>query len=296
MACTGPGCGWRSGGVLDVELPVAGEGRFPRAWLAAACAKGGRNGRYYRVPRSVVASVQAYLDPVEGSRREAISRAQRAGRYERLPGIRVVSGWDARSGVLYLEAGSQVRRLAADVAGPDERRLLFRRGEHGLEPLAVWLTPGGLPKRPHGWEDTFQAANARVRDAWTASGGRGGAALFCRPHMCRHSFALKWFSILSVVWEHRLEGFTAEEAKDLRDVFGDLWFQLATLLGHADPATTRNVYLEPFCSLQVDYLMSLLDEEETAGVAALVRAVAADSGRVLTGLGGGLSGAGLVRR
>ena len=65
-----------------------------------------------------------------------------------------------------------------------------------------------------------------------------------------------------MVWEHRLEGFTAEEVKDLRDTFGDLWFQLATLMGHADPATTRDIYLEPFCALQVDYLMSLLDEEE----------------------------------
>ena len=174
--------------------------------------------------------------------------------------------------------------MRADALGPDERRLLFRQTPAGLEPLAVWLTPAGIPKKPQGWEDTFQAANARIQDAWAAGGRRGEAPLFCRPHMCRHSFALKWFSILSLAWEQRLDGFTASESADLRDMFGDLWFQLATLMGHADPSTTRDTYLEPFSSLRLDYLMSLLSEDERAGVDALVRAVAAGTGRVLSSL------------
>lgn len=33
---------------------------------------------------------------------------------------------------------------------PGERRLLFRETEHGLEPLAVWLTPAGMPKKLQG--------------------------------------------------------------------------------------------------------------------------------------------------
>jgi hypothetical protein len=41
--------------------------------------------------------------------------------------------------------------------------------------------------------------------------------------------------------------------------------------------------LEPFSSLRLDYLMALLDEDERAGVDALVRAVAGGTGRVLTG-------------
>jgi integrase len=83
------------------------------------------------------------------------------------------------------------------------------------------------------------------------------------------------------VWEQRVEGFTGEELKDLRHQFGDVWFQLATLLGHADPATTRDYYLEPFTSLQADYLMSLLDEEEQTAVGALIRSVATHSTRTL---------------
>ena len=52
------------------------------------------------------------------------------------------------------------------------------------------------------------------------------------------------------------------------------------------------VPLGPFCGLQVDYLMSLLDEEEKTGVDALVRAVAADSGRALTGIAAPVGGEG----
>jgi integrase len=278
---------WAS--VLDVELPSPGSERYPRAWLAAACVKGGRGGRLYRIPRRALAAVGAYLDPLEGSRSEVVRRAQRAGRYDRLSEVRVVTGYNARSRVLSVLGPSGSVPISVDVVGPDERRLLFRRTAQGLEPLALWLAANGLPKKVHGWEDTFADANRRVARVWagTAGGGRDAEAecpLWARPHMARHSFALKWFSILSVVWDRRLDGFTDEEMKDLREQFGDIWYQLATLLGHADPATTRDYYLEPFTGLQVDYLMALLDEDEQVGIDALVRAVAVGGGRTLTGV------------
>jgi hypothetical protein len=284
---------WAS--VLDVELPAdvsAGGTRFPKAWLSAACIKGRREGREYRIPRSVLRSVASYLDPVEGSRAEAVRRAQRAGRYDGVPGTRIVAGYHWRRRTLAIEAEDGVRHVPADAVGPDERRRLFRRVPGGLEPAALWLGTDGMPKKAHGWEDTFGDANARVADAWAAANypGLDGQAredrkaqcpLWCRPHMARHSFALKWFSVLSVVWEPRVEEFTAAELADLRDQLGDIWYQMAGLLGHAHPQTARDVYLEPFTALQVDYLMELLDEDEAASVNALVRAVAADSGRVL---------------
>lgn len=275
---------WAS--VLDVELPLIGTERFPKAWLSAACIKGGKEGRFYRIPRSVLRSVAAYTDPLEGSRVEAIRRAQRSGRYERLHGLRIVTGYNGRSRVLHVVGANGTVPMSVDVMGPDERRGLFRRTPRGLEPLALWLAPDGMPKKAHGWQDTFQAANRRITELWARSGGRRAeeCPLWARPHMCRHSFALKWFSILSVVWQHRVEGFSSEEMKDLREQFGDIWYQLATLLGHRDPMTTKDIYLEPFTALEIDYLMSLLDEEETTAVDALVRALAADSGRTLTGV------------
>jgi hypothetical protein len=45
--------------------------------------------------------------------------------------------------------------------------------------------------------------------------------------------------------------------------------------------TTRDIYLEPFASLEVDYLMSLLDEDEATAVDALLRALAEDGRPVM---------------
>ncbi|MEU9757924.1 integrase, partial [Streptomyces althioticus] len=98
---------------------------------------------------------------------------------------------------------------------------------------------------------------------------------------CRHSFALKWFSILSLLEERRLEGFTPEEIEDFRDQLGDIWLQLAILLGHKHPDTTRDHYLEPFTGLQLSYLMSLLDDDEQAGVDSLVRIFARHGGSTI---------------
>jgi integrase len=207
----------------------------------------------------------------------------------------VVTGYNARSRVLYIAGPDGSVPVSVDVFGPDERRLLLRETPQGPEPLWLWLGPDGMPKRAHGWQDTFQRANARVAAVWERSSPDGLDAreraaqcpLWARPHMLRHSFALKWYSILTLVWEHRIEGFSASEVKDLREQLGDVWYQMAALMGHRDPMTTRNVYLEPFARLEVDYLMSLLDGEESAGVDALVRAVTADSGRVLAAVGAG---------
>jgi hypothetical protein len=113
---------WAS--VLDVELPGADGHSFGRAWLAAACAKGGRGGRLYRVPRSVLASLAGYLGPVEGSRPAAVRRAQAAGRYEALHGVRVVTGYSPRSRAFTVTGPDGAGRVSADVLGPDERSRL----------------------------------------------------------------------------------------------------------------------------------------------------------------------------
>ncbi|MFZ3596691.1 integrase [Streptomyces sp. BH104] len=283
---------WAS--VLDVELPAPGGERMATARLAAKCVKGGREGRTYWIPRQVLRSVEGYRDPLEGSRAEAVRRAQREGRYERLSGVRVVTGHDNRTRRLHLASIGGPETVDLDELAPDERRLLFRRTPQGLEPLWVWLSVNGLPKKPHSWEDTFDAANRRIAEAWlrkTDPEGRLGeeqreqvrreCPLWATPHMCRHSFALKWFSILSLLEERRLEGFSPEEIEDFRDQLGDIWLQLAVLLGHRHPDTTREYYLEPFTGLQVSYLMALLDDDEKSGVDTLVRIFARHGGSVV---------------
>ncbi|WP_217491787.1 site-specific integrase [Tsukamurella pseudospumae] len=275
---------WAS--VLDVEVPEPSAQRFVPAHLAAACIKGGRAGRTYRIPRTVLRSVAGYTDSVAGSRIHAIRRAQKAGRYERLTGIRIVVGYRPQSRHLLIEDDrGGVDPVSLDVLGPDERRQLFRRTKGGLEPLWLWLAPSGVPKKPHGWEDTFDHANDRVASVWTATVGDGrdpaACPLWARPHMLRHSFCLRWYSILSAVWRSRVAGLSEEQMRDLRDQLGDIWFQLAALMGHAHPMTTRETYLEPFAGLEFDYLMALLDEDETAGVDSLLHALADAGGRTV---------------
>ncbi|MEU1947530.1 site-specific integrase, partial [Streptomyces sp. NPDC020125] len=247
---------WAS--VLDVELPDSGGERMGTAWLAAKCVKGGREGRTYWIPRQVLRSVEGYLDPLEGSRAEVIRRAQRQGRYERLTGVRVVTGHDPRTRQVHVATARGSETVPLDELTPDDRRLLFRRTPQGLEPLWVWLSVNGLPKKPHSWEDTFDAANRRVAEAWLRKTDPEGrlnreqreqvrreCPLWATPHMCRHSFALKWFSILSLLEERRLQGFSPDEVEDFRDQLGDIWLQLAVLLGHRHPDTTREYYLNP---------------------------------------------------
>jgi integrase len=81
-------------------------------------------------------------------------------------------------------------------------------------------------------------------------------------HMCRRSFFLECFSIPWWVWEMRIDGFHRFGNQELRYRFSDNWLQLATLMGHADPLTTRDIYLEPFTGLRVEYLIPMLDEDE----------------------------------
>ncbi|HEV2639031.1 MAG TPA: hypothetical protein VGX23_28055 [Actinocrinis sp.] len=273
---------WAS--VLDVEVPVGdSSGRFPKAWLATACIKGGRAGREYRIPRGVLNAVAAYCDLLEGSRAEAVGRARRAGRYERVSGLTIVTGYTRSTRSLAVLTESGRASVPLDVLGPEERLGLFRRTEAGLEPLALWLGHDGMPKQAHGWEKTFARANQRISRLWGAAHGTDGreCPLWARPHMCRHSYALRWFVILSSVWSRQVEGFTQAEVRDLREQFGDVWFQLATLLGHSSPEVTKDWYLEPFTGLQLDYLMALLDEDEQAAVDALLERAVADEPRVL---------------
>lgn len=285
---------WAS--ILDVELPFGAKGRYLKAWLAAACIKGAPDeGRYYRIPRRVLMdSVASYMDEVEGSRTEVIRRAQRAGRYDRLPGVRIVTGYSARTRELHIESASGGSvPLSLDVLGPDERLRLFRRTPHGLEPLAVWLSHDGLPKKVGGWEDTFRDANERIADLWADLSAeeltpeqrerrRSQCPVWARAHMLRHSFALRWYLVLSMVWQPHLDGYTDEQLKDLRDQFGDVWYALSILMGHSHPDTTRDHYLAPFTGLHVDYLMALLDEDEQRALEALVRTAVAATGVVLT--------------
>jgi site-specific recombinase XerD len=236
------------GSILILELPPLESGRsFYTCRLADNSAKGGY-GHPFWMPRTVLTAVRAYI---EGPRARVVRDAQAAGHYEQLAGLRIVEVRHGRS-VRLTEAGGEVVERSWNVLGPGLRRKLFRRTPAGLEPLALWLHEDGMPRDPHGWHHTFDTANDRV----AALGLRD---FRCTPHMCRHSFALKWFSVGKLVNSARLGHLTEDETQDFRAQFGDTWHLVQTMLGHARVETTKNVYLEPFRKLDVELLLAQAD-------------------------------------
>ena len=228
------------------EMPTMEAARgFFTCRLADACAKGGY-GHLYRMP-PVLSGVRAY---VEGARARAVREAQDVNRYDQVPGRRCRKAVRRFSVALPDEDGLTERSL--NVVGAGLRRKLFRHTPSGLEPLALWLNEDGMPRDPHGWHHTFETANRRIA-------GLGLPDFSCTPHMCRHSFALRWFSIGKLVHSARLGHLSQEEAADFRAQFGDTWHLAQTMLGHARVETTKNVYLEPFRNLDVEVLLTHAD-------------------------------------
>lgn len=236
---------WAS--VLSIEIPVPGEigdRGFVTCRLASACAKGGR-GRRFWMPRQIVFDVAAYI---EGERAQAVRRARAEGRYEQTEGRRVVQRVLGGRRLQLSDDLGAVSVVSWDALAPAARRRLFRRDDAGLNPLALWLNEDGMPREPHGWQHTFTTANRRV-----ARVGLVGVA--ATAHMLRHSFALRWFAVGRLMYERRFAHLDAEEMRDYRAQFGDTWYFVMTLLGHADVSTTMDTYLEPFRDLDVELLI-----------------------------------------
>ena len=220
----------------------------------------------FYVSASALAGVTTYMAT---TRRAAIRRAQRQGRYDRMPGVRMVTRishgrdcrieWEDRLG----RRGEEAIRLI----GERGRRLLFIEGTSGLEPLALWLTEGGLPMDYRSWEAVFRSANQRC--------ARFGKPIVTSPHVCRHSFALKMLVTLHRALDQRF-GLSREERDDLRKVYGDAFALVKDLLGHRSEQTTRETYLEPLNGIR---LATMLDGSEDLDT--VLARVAASSRRVM---------------
>lgn len=234
---------WAS--VLQLELPFDDPSRgFMTSRLSAACAKGGA-GRKYWMPRRVLTDVLAY---VQGERAAAVRRAQRAQRYGRVRGARMVDRLTGSRRVELHDIDGRRSSASLDALDPIARRRLFLQTPAGLEPVALWLNEDGMPRVPHGWQHTFAAANTRVFRA-------GLLGLSATAHMLRHSFALRWFSVGRLLYEKRFAHLDPDEMRDFRAQFGDTWYFVMTLLGHRHVSTTMNTYLEPFRDLDVALLI-----------------------------------------
>ncbi|MGT2530695.1 site-specific integrase [Streptomyces nojiriensis] len=153
--------------LLTFEVPrrPMNRGRYCRGKLAAQVTRS-KKARTYYIASDVIGDIEAYED---SSRAWVVRKAQRAGRYDRLPGMRLVTEvsrglkpivrWSDRKGVMGEEK--------LDKLTWQERTLLFTEGPHGPEPLWLWLNERGLPFHPHSWEGVFRTANKRCERVLT---------------------------------------------------------------------------------------------------------------------------------
>ncbi|MBF6221807.1 site-specific integrase [Nocardia abscessus] len=239
---------WAS--VVLPELPRLETGRaYYTCALADRCAKG-EYGHAYWLPRRVLSDVWAY---VEGSRARVVRQAQAARTYERLAKRMVVDPGRSRGSVVMPdeENGGRVVR-AWNMVRPAARRRMFRETSEGLEPVWLWLNEDGMPRDPHGWHHTFDAANQRIA-------AFGLDNFHVTPHMGRHSAALRWFSAGKMVYAKQLAHLDGDEVRDFREQFGDTWDLVQTMLGHRRVETTKSVYLEPFQNLSVEILLAQIE-------------------------------------
>ncbi|MBE1513430.1 hypothetical protein H4W26_000185 [Nesterenkonia halotolerans] len=213
--------------------------------LAAACAKTNQS-RPYWIETKALNAVTLYR---ETERAHAVRIAQSAGRYEKAPEKLIIDSVDKRGifAILHEDSGI-INNINMGNLSPSDRLRLYVRGADGLSPAALWLNEDGMPRSKTTWYKSFNRANARVRKA-------GIENLSCNPHMLRHSFALRWYSVARLVWERKWAPEPASRAKDFREQFGDAWSFVQTMLGHSNVETTKQIYLQPFNALNVRLLL-----------------------------------------
>lgn len=217
--------------LLAVELPssVLREGQRSIPYrLAAATAKGSK-GRDIRLPLRLIECLRDYI---EVERTNSLARYRDRRSWMRIDGPIIVADHDRQS--LRLEAMNPPGRVRFDGIRPGERFRLLHEGS--MEPLALWLTEGGLPMPMAAWEAVFRRASARCRSF--------GIDIDVTPHMLRHGFAVHMLTLLlreQIGW--MLEERAQRMSPAYRRIIGDPLLKLQRLMGHSRIESTY-IYLD----------------------------------------------------
>jgi integrase len=200
---------WSS--VLDVEFPRSQGRRLHRAWLAEQCIKGAKEG------------------PITGFLGAPCSRWRRTWIRSRDPVRRLSLGLSAGAFTSGCAAFGSWWAITPALARSTSRGAMVRYRSRWM----CWV-----PTRGSG-------CFAGLRRGWNHFGFGCRSAVCQKGPTAGRTPSLRWFSLLSLVEEKRVEGLSEREAADLREQLGDLWLQLAVLMGHKHPDTTREHYLNP---------------------------------------------------
>lgn len=254
------------GALLLFELPTRRlrHGRFLHGSIAGALTRSKKSRTYY-ASLDAVGQVETYI---ASERAWAVQRAQASGRYERLPMMRLVTRvtQGLKPKVVWVDANGVVGERELSRLSMHERQWLFIEGPDGPEPAWLWLTEQGLPMLPDRWNGVFRRANLRCEEVLLTEKERKvdrafrlaevrGKTPYATPHSGRHSFALYMLILLNELFESRY-GLTKADRRDFALLFGDPWWLVKTLLGHADVETTKRHYLAPVSHLQLESILA----------------------------------------
>ncbi|MFJ8510415.1 integrase [Streptomyces avermitilis] len=260
------------GSLLTFELPTQRlrHGRYCHGRIAGAVTRS-KNSRVFYASVDAVGQVEAY---VQSERAWAVQRAQAEGRYERLPVMllitRVTGGLKPK--VEWVDRNGAIGERELSRLGWRERQSLFLEGPEGPEPAYLWLTEQGLPMPPDRWNGVFRTANLRCERVLLTEKERKinrdfrladvrGKSPYVTPHSARHSAALYLLIVLNQLVETRY-GLSKTERRDFALLFGDPWWLVKTILGHADVETTKRHYLAPVAHLQLESILAMADSAD----------------------------------
>ncbi|MFD3612605.1 integrase [Streptomyces atroolivaceus] len=260
------------GALLTLELPTQRlrHGRYLHGRIAGALTRS-KNSRTFYTTADAIGQVEAY---VASERAWAVQRAQAAGRYERLPVLRLITRVTRglKPKVEWVDHDGVVGEQELSLLDWRERQWLFVEGPDGPEPAWLWLTEQGLPMNPDRWNGVFRTANLRCEEVLLSPKERvvkpefrlaevRAKCPYVTPHSGRHSFALYMLIVLNQLMETRY-GLTAADRRDFALLFGDPWFLVKVLLGHSDVETTKRHYLAPVSHLQLESILAAADTTE----------------------------------
>lgn len=217
--------------------------------LCAGLAKGRVNERLFYLDHPTLSAVRTYMSL---SRTEAIRRAHARKTYEKIPGkLIVTAASESRDPMLkYAGAHGFLGKKRLSKFSPLERQNLFDGTGSDLVPIALWLSQDGTPMSLRAWQGVFKTANERCQSKAPSK----QQAIYCHPHMLRHTFAMVKLLQFRMVLDRRY-GLSVSDRRDNEMKYGPAYDAVRDLLGHASSVTTRKVYLAPLRDLEVQMLL-----------------------------------------
>jgi site-specific recombinase XerD len=221
--------------LLDIEVGPPRDDRSAASVELQAIAKGGYH-RTVNVQHDVLRSIDAYRRTERAIMARHAARALARRRDE----LFVVTDVDAAQMRLRGRLRGQAKEYAISAMPADIRRNTVIEGDHGLEPMGLFLGRGGRMLGKARWEQIFESASKRAARV-AAETDKVTMPRKITPHDMRHTFAVYMLKILT---EHQIEEAARRRAEGAHEAYiqehigVNPLLRVQELLGHQSPSST----------------------------------------------------------